>query len=439
MSAEKIKQNRKRFSIYYGWVIVVLAAIAMAATLPGRTHGLGLITKRLLEDLHLSPANFAWMNVIATLIGAAFCLPCGWMIDRYGIRRVCGMVFLLLALAVLGLSSISDTRILLILLTFTRGFGQSMLSVVSITMVGKWFHRRIGPAMGVYSVLLSLLMAAGTGLLGSEIIRVGWREAWASQGWILLCCVPFMFLLVRSQPRDFSIEFQTKHEASSSTCQPVGATLVQALLTPCFWMFALSISFFGLISSGLSLFNQYVLEERGFSEEVFHSVLVIGLLFGMLANLGAGWLSKKISLEKLLCFSMLLLAGTLFCFPFVQTIFQVYAYAAVKGIAGGILTVLFFAVWSHGYGTTQLGRIQAAAQMLTVLFSAVGPIFVESSRNYTGSYMQVFFLAAGISASFGVLAWFTQVPSVARGDWQEKNSEDNLSNLTHTEISGNLQ
>ena len=41
--------------VYYGWTVVALAAVAMAATLPGRTHGLGLITKRLLDD-RMAPA-----------------------------------------------------------------------------------------------------------------------------------------------------------------------------------------------------------------------------------------------------------------------------------------------------------------------------------------------------------------------------------------------
>ncbi len=34
-----------RPSLYYGWVMLILAAFAMSATLPGRTHGLGLIAK----------------------------------------------------------------------------------------------------------------------------------------------------------------------------------------------------------------------------------------------------------------------------------------------------------------------------------------------------------------------------------------------------------
>src|SRR5215510_3893052 len=36
---------------YYGWSVLVVAALAMVGTLPGRTQGLGLITESLLRDL----------------------------------------------------------------------------------------------------------------------------------------------------------------------------------------------------------------------------------------------------------------------------------------------------------------------------------------------------------------------------------------------------
>jgi hypothetical protein len=68
------------------------------ATLPGRTHGLGMITERLLADgrLGIDRVAFGQMNFWATLIGAAFCLVIGPLVDRYGSRRVMsGVVFLL--------------------------------------------------------------------------------------------------------------------------------------------------------------------------------------------------------------------------------------------------------------------------------------------------------------------------------------------------------
>lgn len=48
-----------RVPFYYGWIIMVMAALAMVGMLPGRTQGLGLITESLLKDLNLDRVTFA--------------------------------------------------------------------------------------------------------------------------------------------------------------------------------------------------------------------------------------------------------------------------------------------------------------------------------------------------------------------------------------------
>ena len=37
----------------FAWISIVVGAIAMAATYPGRTHGLGMVTEPLLKDYGL--------------------------------------------------------------------------------------------------------------------------------------------------------------------------------------------------------------------------------------------------------------------------------------------------------------------------------------------------------------------------------------------------
>ena len=59
-----------RLPMYYGWVNLTVAALAMVGTLPGRTQGLGLITDSLLRDLQIDRVIFAQINLWAPLIGA---------------------------------------------------------------------------------------------------------------------------------------------------------------------------------------------------------------------------------------------------------------------------------------------------------------------------------------------------------------------------------
>ncbi|HSI32960.1 MAG TPA: hypothetical protein VK986_05165, partial [Tepidisphaeraceae bacterium] len=64
------------------WIQVVIASLAMVGTLPGRTMGLGLVATPLMQDLRLSDVDFGWVNLIATLVGSAFALGFGQLIDR---------------------------------------------------------------------------------------------------------------------------------------------------------------------------------------------------------------------------------------------------------------------------------------------------------------------------------------------------------------------
>jgi hypothetical protein len=83
-------QAASRPLVYYGWVNVVMGALAMTATLPGRTHGLGLITKPLLDDLQMQEQVFSSLNFWAILLGTLFAWPIAWLIDRWGTRLVGG-------------------------------------------------------------------------------------------------------------------------------------------------------------------------------------------------------------------------------------------------------------------------------------------------------------------------------------------------------------
>src|SRR5437763_613187 len=107
--------------LYYGWVSVAIAALAMVGTLPGRTQGLGLITEPLLAGLHIDRVSYAAINLWATLIGSLFCLPCGRLVDRFGSRLVLTIVIAALAATVLGMSVTSGWMPLAVTITLSRG------------------------------------------------------------------------------------------------------------------------------------------------------------------------------------------------------------------------------------------------------------------------------------------------------------------------------
>ena len=189
------------WNVYYGWVVLVVAALAMVGTLPGRTQGLGLVTESLLRDLQVDRVRFAQINLFATLAGALFCIGVGRLLDRYGSRLVLTCVATLLGVVVVALSSVGSTVWLVVLITLTRGLGQSSLSIVSLAMPGKWFRRRLTFAMGVYAIVMSIGFMVAFPLVGTFVLQQGWRTTWAWVGLALIFGLgPIAWVFVRREP-----------------------------------------------------------------------------------------------------------------------------------------------------------------------------------------------------------------------------------------------
>jgi MFS family permease len=403
--------------LYYGWVNLGLAALAMVATLPGRTQGLGLVTEPLLRDLGLDRVRYAEINLVATLVGALFCLGVGRLIDQRGSRLVLSTVTLGLGLVVLAMSRVASVAMLLVLVTLTRGLGQSALSVASLALVGKWFSRRLSLAMGVYSVVMSIGFMAAFPAVGAVVQSSGWRFAWQAVGLALVVFVgPLFALAVRSTPEEYDQNVDGGPAPDILSAEPTpGDTLGQALRSPAFWVFALASSVYGLVASGIALFNESILAERGFDPKTYYNTLVVTALTALVGNFAGGAFAARGSLRRLLAVAMLLLGVALAGLPHVHTQGQVMTYAVIMGLAGGFVIVVFFSFWGRAYGRAHLGRIQGAAQILTVLSSAIGPLLLARCVAWTGSYAAGFYGLAGVVALLALAALVVRVPPGAEG------------------------
>jgi len=401
--------SRTRF--YYGWVVVGLAALAMVGTLPGRTQGLGLITESLLKDLQLDRVTFATMNLWATLLGSLCCIGVGRLQDQIGTRIVLTAIAVMLGLVVLTMSVTTGVAAMFGLLVLSRGLGQSALSVVSVTMVGQWFRGRLNLAMGIFSVALSVGFMAAFPILGAIVVSEGWRTAWALIGWGLL---PGLALvagwLARRGPEECGLAWE--NTATPAAAEPtVSMTWGEALRTPAFWVFALASSTYNLVASGVGLFNESILTERGFAAGTYHRSLVIVALLSLVGNFLGGWLAVRWSMNRLMALTMALLGMALCALPSLKTLAQVDAFSVVMGLTGGFVIVIFFSVWAQVFGRAHLGRIVGTAQMMTVLASAVGPLLLAQCHAATGSYAAVFYTLAAVVALLALAALWVRLPS----------------------------
>jgi len=399
------------WSFYYGWVIVGVAALAMVGTLPGRTQGLGLVTEPLLRDLAVDRVRFAQINLVATLVGSLFCFGIGGLVDRRGSRVVVTGLALLLGGVVLAMSRVQGAAMLLVLITLTRGLGQSALSIVSLAMPGKWFRRRLTWAMALYALAMSIGFMIAFPLVGAVVSSRGWRVAWAGIGVALVAgLAPVAWLFVRSEP-EANLELDSVAGATADTGRD--ATLAVALRSPAFWVFGLAAALYGLVASGIGLFNESILAERGFAPGIYYNALAVTAITGLAGNFIAGAWADRGSLRRVLVAALLLLAGALAALPHVTTPAHVMGQAVAMGVAGGFVMVVFFSFWGRAYGPTHLGRIQGVAQALTVFASAIGPLLLAWCAHATGSYAIAFYALAATLLALTLAALVVPVPAGA--------------------------
>lgn len=406
LSPAETRSAESRSASPYGWVMVAVAALAMVATLPGRTHGLGMITERLLADstLNLTRTGYGKINLWATLFGSLFCLGVGSCIDRFGVRRTLAVVMFALGGVVLAMTNTTSLSILFLAIMLTRGFGQSALSVVSIAIVGKWFDRKVSLPMAVYSVLIAggFITAA---LVGRGYADMDWRVFWSGIGWSVLGLALLLTILARDRKSPPQVV-----ESSPGGYAQVNFTQAEAMRTPMFWVCSISISLYGMIVAGISLFNESILVDQGFRKEVYYESLALGTGIGVVAKMLAGFLGIFLKINHLLAAALALLAGSLVWLTQLSSYHDVVGYVAVSAIAGGMLTVLFFSAWPELYGRTHLGKIQGSAQMMTVLASAFGPLIFAETKEKTGSYEPLLWILAGTVALTAAIAWLTPIP-----------------------------
>jgi MFS family permease len=391
-----------RLPHYYGWVNVLVASVAMTATLPGRTHGLGMITTPLTEDpaLGITEQSFSYLNFWAILLGSLVCLPVGKGIDRIGVRNVLTAVVAALGVSVLAMSRSMHWAWLFASLVLVRGLGQGALSVCSMAVVGKWFSSRIGAAMGVFSVLLTIGFMLSTVALGQGVAAVGWRTAWAWLGVALLVFAPVCWLLVRNG----TDRVGDLDEAAGAL---LDLPLARVLRNPGFWAITFAISFFNLVWSAVTLFNESLLAERGLDHDAFVLAMTVLAFVGLPTNLVAGYLSNKMRMERILAFGMIVLAASLAFFPWVTTSASAIYYSIGLGISGGIVTVVFFAAYGHAFGRKHLGAIQSVVQTITVFASALGPVLLANLRVPFASSTPVFFAASAVALLAALMCWLT--------------------------------
>jgi MFS family permease len=417
-TATAIRSARHRHRIYYGWVILGVASMAMFMSGPGQSYSMAAFIDPMLADLGLARSQYSLAYLVATLVSGALLPAVGRLLDGRGARVVLPVVAGLLGLSCLGMSRVGNPAELYVGLTFVRSLGQGALTLIGTWMVSQWFERRRGLALGLLGMGSTLsFMLFPTGNL-AMIEGFGWRGAWIGLGlavWVLLT-IPAV-LLVRNRPEDLGLEPDraprppAPDPASEMTAGPradapisyASWTSAQAIRTASFWKVIAAMSVGAMVSTGLVFHQVSILGDRGLSGGVALWLLTIQAAFACLTSLAGGALADRIPPRKSLAASMafMVLAMLLLLVPVSAA--TALLYSALLGLHTGIQRYSGSLTLAGYFGRGHFGSIKGIAMSVVIGASALGPLPLAMARDALGHYdsaligLLIFPIVAGIA------------------------------------------
>lgn len=351
----------------------------------------------MLKQFGWSRAQVTSGNAISKLIvGPAFGFVAGWIVDRYGPRRLMLAGILMAGAALVGLGSISTLGMFYVFYVFNALGYVCGGPLPNQVLLSRWFDRSRGKAMGIAYLGIGFGGAAAP-LLSFELVRYfGWQTALRGLG-ILVFAVAFpLALLVKDQ---------------SPSAGAVGKIAVpeaaEAFKAPSFYLLAIgSMCSIAAVSGTQQNLKLFLSLDRHYSQGEAARVLSLVLAFSIAGRLLMGWLADRISKKHVMLIIYLLVAIAIpFLFP-VHARYPMYFFAAIFGVALGGDYMIIPLMTAEIFGVKILGKLMGVILTADGVAEAVAPWLISRLRDSSGSYSQgfAFLVAIALLGAVAVLA-----------------------------------
>jgi MFS family permease len=258
----------------------------MVSSGPINIFTFGVFLRAVTEDLHIGRGAFASAMLATNWISAASGPFLGWLLDRYGARRVLLPGAVLFALATAMQSYITPSLLVIYVLFAFRALAGAGLSPVCFAFaVSKWFDRRRGLALGIALAGVGLGTAVIPPLVAYLIANYGWRFAYVGLGLVVLVLggLPALIFIREPQAHERAAMPHLAHAAAS------GYDFTAVLKGRRFW--ALAVAFFlGVVALNGTL-TQIVamLMDRGVPLQAATRVLAASGIAAIVGRMVSGW------------------------------------------------------------------------------------------------------------------------------------------------------
>jgi MFS family permease len=400
-------------SLFYGWRIVLVLSLTRFVASGVGMNARSLLLLPLEKDLGVTRAEISLMFTVESLVIAATAPLGGWLMDRYGSRRVM-IVGLLISTGGFFLLAIAQTLwqvIVIIALPLGLAYNWSILNA-GAPILNNWFNLKKAQALA----LLSVFHGAGAALLplmALAISSLGWRWAVALGGIAFITAALPSMIFTRSTPEEMGLTPDgIEQTASRSPGQPgagaEGMELREAMGTAFFWVIGIGTAC--MLFANLSVIAHFVaiLVSKGSTESTGATLLSVQLVLSVPYVIVGGWATDRFGGAKVLVGVMLGVTAGVGVLLWASDIWS-YIFATILLASGGAVWPVLWAGLGYVYGRAHYNVIRLSIYSILILGMSTGPYFAGLSFDRTGDYSfwlttLLFVCAAGL-VTLSLAAW----------------------------------
>ena len=357
MAAVPDVATRPRF--FYGWVIVVVGALVAFSSGPGQSFVFSIFIDSMIEETGFSRSELSGLYMVSTGLSALMVAIVSRMADRVGPRLMLVLIGVAFTGACFGMAFAVGFVAFYLSFSALRALGQGALTINATLLVNQWFVAHRGRAIALMGLGFPLSNAILPPLSRFLIDHLGWRDAYAVLGVIvLLLIVPAALLLVRNRPEDVGLfpdgaDAPPPSEQARPGLPDVDDRRVLSSLT--FWLMAAPLATPGLVTTALIFHQTSIFEERGLSTTLAAAVFVVFAFASASTSMVAGFVVERTGPRALFIFAMGMLLAVLALSLAVNSAWMAVVYVAAMGIAGGSQRIVQGVMWAVARRATRVG------------------------------------------------------------------------------------
>ena len=426
MRPEGLVVGNKR--VHYAWVIVGVATI-MWMTSSSMRFAVAILVPEFEEQFGWSIGFITLGFTIQWLMSAALSPACGWLSDRYGVRRVMWAGGLLFMFGMVMTGIMTDLWQFYLYFGLVLAAGMASFQVTLVSGVTLWFRKNLGLAMGI----LQALQGLGTGLAILMVYLLFERYGLQVTFWIPGIAGGILLLALTrwfyNEPADRGItqwgapEDEPVRSLQNNAVAKLRTQvfLKQVQKTGAFWNLA---TIHGLGCAGhniiLILLVAIAIEDgisSGVAAMVYLTLTVVSTATRFATPVLADIVGSKSVM--IVCFALQTFP-ILILFVAGDSVPVYFIFAVLFGIGMGGEMTAFPIINRQYYADAPTGTAYGWQMMGAGLGMALGPVTAGFLRDFTGAYIWPLWLSFGLSV-FAVLA-ILFLPSTKRlqlPDWEE--------------------